>query len=235
VRILVVAATELEIAPVVQALEDVRPKADATGGRDHTLRITTHARGRNKIDVLVTGVGMVATAAWCSRALAAARYDLAFNFGVCGAFDRTFPPGTVVHVLSDRLPELGAEDGESFLTIQELNLLQANDPPFVGGRLINEAVPKNAVLRELPAADGITVNTVHGNDASIQRVVEQFRPQVESMEGAAFVYACRIHSVPFAQVRAVSNVVERRNRDGWKMGEAVGRLGETAIRILDSV
>ena len=34
------------------------------------------------------------------------------------------------------------------------------------------------------------------------------------MEGAAFMYACLIQGVPFAQVRAVSNIVERRNRDG---------------------
>ena len=29
------------------------------------------------------------------------------------------------------------------------------------------------------------------------------------MEGAAFMYACLIQDVPFAQVRAVSNMVER--------------------------
>ena len=45
------------------------------------------------------------------------------------------------------------------------------------------------------------------------------------MEGAAFMYACLIHEVVFAQVRAVSNVVERRNRDAWKMAEAIGSLG----------
>ena len=44
------------------------------------------------------------------------------------------------------------------------------------------------------------------------------RPQVESMEGAAFMHACLIHEISFAQVRAVSNVVEtaepRRLEDG---------------------
>ena len=45
------------------------------------------------------------------------------------------------------------------------------------------------------------------------------------MEGAAFMQACLIHDVVFAQVRAVSNVVERRNRDAWKLAEAIGSLG----------
>ena len=32
--------------------------------------------------------------------------------------------------------------------------------------------------------------------------------------------AC-VHGLPFAQVRAISNVVERRNRDAWKLTEAI--------------
>ena len=61
---------------------------------------------------------MVATAAWCSAVMASQPpFDLALNFGVCGSFDRALEPGCVVHVVSDRLPELGAEDGDSFLPI----------------------------------------------------------------------------------------------------------------------
>jgi futalosine hydrolase len=62
--------------------------------------------------------------------------------------------------------------------------------------------------------------------------VERFQPQVESMEGAAFMYACLIYGVPFAQVRAVSNIVERRNRRAWKMDEAVEGLCAAALEIL---
>jgi len=57
---------------------------------------------------------------------------------------------------------------------------------------------------------------------------------VESMEGAAFMYACMVHQVPFAQVRAVSNMVERRNRGSWKMADAIRALGRTAVNILDA-
>jgi len=39
--------------------------------------------------------------------------------------------------------------------------------------------------------------------------------------------------VPFAQIRAVSNIVERRNRAGWKMAEAIDNLGRTALDILE--
>jgi hypothetical protein len=39
--------------------------------------------------------------------------------------------------------------------------------------------------------------------------------------------------MPFAQIRAVSNIVERRNRAAWKMGEAIEALGSTLLTIID--
>ena len=225
-RILVVAATAPEVAPLVSILApDARP----------TSRLTAFRRGPHDIDVLTTGVGMVATATWCSRTLMTGDYDLALNVGVCGAFDRTLALGTVVHVTTDRFAELGAEDGDSFLTISELGLLDANEFPFTAGTLRNAAPPESLVLRSLRPVSSITVNAVHGNEQSIARAVERFAPQVESMDGAAFMYACLVHGVAFAQVRSISNVVERRNREAWKLPEAIGALNAAALEIIDGL
>jgi futalosine hydrolase len=100
---------------------------------------------------------------------------------------------------------------------------------------VNAAPPDNDALKSLPAVSGITVNTVHGNERSIAVVVSRFAPQVESMEGAAFMHACLISHVPFAQVRAVSNIVEKRNREVWNLGEAIGNLGRSAVAILEQL
>jgi futalosine hydrolase len=224
VRILVVSATAAEVGPVTAGLR-------RTGGVGEQL--TTYASNGHDVDVLVTGVGMVATATWCSVVLSRGRYDVALNIGVCGSFDRSLTLGTVVHVVTDRLSELGAEDGDAFLSIHQLHLLGENEPPFVEGRLVNPAPPISATLAGLPAVNGITVNTVHGCDQSIARVSERLAPQVESMEGAAFMYACLMIGQQFAQVRAVSNIVERRNRDAWKLPEAIANLGATTLRMLN--
>jgi futalosine hydrolase len=176
---------------------------------------------------------MVATAAWCSRLLCGTSYDLALNLGVCGSFDRSLAPGTTVHVTSDRIAELGAEDGDRFLTVQELQLLGDDDFPFAGGVLVNRQPPPIPPLHALPSVSGITVNRVHGREDSIAAVVGRFAPQVESMEGAAFMYACLIHGVPFAQVRGVSNVVERRNRAAWRLRDAIDSVGRAGIEILE--
>ncbi len=223
-NILVVAATAAEAAPFVAKIG----AASARGAGLHRYKYGAHT-----VDVLVTGVGMVATAARCSRALAYMPYELALNVGICGTFDRSIELGTAVHVVSDRIAELGAEDDERFLTIQELQLLSEDDPPFTAGALLNAAPPPNTALAGLPAVRGITVNTVHGNARSIAEVVRRFDPQVESMEGAAFMYACLIQGVAFAQVRAVSNIVETRNRQAWKLTDAVNRAGEAAFGVLE--
>src|SRR5258708_563463 len=99
--VLLVAATEAEAAAI-------RPSLPGGPGGPGD---------RGNIDVLVTGVGMVATAARCARALARTPYGLALNAGVCGAFDPSIPLGTVVHVVRDRIAELGDEDAEHFTTM----------------------------------------------------------------------------------------------------------------------
>ena len=215
-RILIVAATDAEVAPIVARMY-------ATPGEGCA---DSYTFGAHDVDVLITGVGMVATAAWCSRALTETAYDLALNLGVCGTFDEFLDPGTVVHVLTDRIAELGAEDGDRFLTLEDLEL--PGESVFQ-----NVYPPSNPEIDALPGVTGITVNTVHGAERSIAAVTERFSPQVESMEGAAFMSACLMHKVSFAQVRAISNVIERRNRASWKMDEAILNLNATALRILN--
>jgi futalosine hydrolase len=199
--VLVVAATDAEVAALRPVLGD-------------------------GVHLIVTGVGMVATAARCARELARRRVDVALNLGLCGSFDPSLGPGDVVHVVRDRIAELGAEDDEAFLTLADIGLTA--DTVFV-----NAQPPANAALRGLRQADGITVNTVHGCGRSIAAVVARFQPQVESMEGAGFMCACLDAGVPFAEVRAVSNVVERRNRSAWRIQEAIAALTDTAVRLLE--
>ena len=218
-RLLIVAATEMEIFPLISAMHRTS---------DRGPRTTSYTHAGHDVVVLTTDVGMVATAAWCSRVMSNEGFDLALNFGVCGSFDRALEPGRVVHVVSDRLAELGAEDGDAFLSIDELQLPAEHE-------FVNANPPAIDALALLPAVSAITVNTVHGSDPSIAAVVARCAPQVESMEGAAFMFACQMHGLPFAQVRAVSNLVERRNRGEWRMMEALASLNDAAIAIVEGV
>jgi len=222
-RILVVAATAMEVGPLTKAFGASTPHD----------RLTRYVHRSRDIDVLLTGVGMVAASAWTSRALSERTYDFALNAGICGSFDGAFLAGAVVNIVSDTIAELGAEDGDGFLPFDALELpddgLRGPKPSCVNAR-----PPDNAALAALPAVSGVTVNTVHGNERSIAKVVARYHPQVESMEGAGFMYACAICDIPFAQIRAVSNMVERRNRSAWKIPEAIEALAPVVLRILET-
>lgn len=221
-RVLVAAATRPEVAPLVSAL---------TSPIAHN-RVLSGILGVHKIDVLLTGVGMVPTAVWCTRALAIGGYDLAVNLGVCGSFNQDLPPGSVVHVVSESLPEAGAEDGEVFLSLQQLGLLKDDEFPWTSGRLVNLQPPPIPALQALPEVAGVTVNTAHGHEPSIAALLQRERADVESMEGAAFMYACLAAGVPFVEVRAVSNRVERRNRGAWDLNGAIDALGRVSLQLL---
>ena len=95
--------------------------------------------------------------------------------------------------------------------------------PFKNGWLS----PGNKSLSlSLLSRKGITVNTVHGNEKSIENIIERFSPDVESMEGAAFFYSCMMKNVSCIQIRVISNIVERRNKDNWNIPLAIKNLND---------
>lgn len=218
-KILIISATKSEVQPLVDKT-GAEPKH---GGYDSFGKYKDH-----EIEFLFTGVGMVSTAYFTAKALNET-HDFAINAGICGSFNRHLELGAVVNVIEDSFSELGAEDGEKFLTLKEMNLVSIRE------KLINETGAMHPIIELIPKVSGITVNTVHGNDASIQKVVDRFHPYVESMEGAAFMFACEMEGIPHLQIRAVSNYVEKRNREAWNIPLAVKNLNDKLIEILDLI
>jgi futalosine hydrolase len=179
--------------------------------------------------VLITGVGMVATAYALGRELALNQYDLAINLGIAGSFDRSIALGNIIEITEDNIAELGAEDDENFIPIAQLGF---GDSSFKAGIELHEIYKGKATIKQ---ATAITVNKVHGNNASISSIITRLKPQLESMEGAAFFFACREAGVPGLQIRAVSNYVEKRNRDAWQIGLAVKNLNTFAVELLQTL
>ncbi len=217
-KILLVAATQFEIAPLLKYI------GCSSGVSEGVVK--SYKYKSVEIDILLTGVGMVATAYHVGKFLKK-DYDFAINAGICGSFNKNLEIGTVVNVVEDCFSELGAEDGDNFLSLVELKL------PGVT-KVENLKVPvENEVLHLLPKVNGITVNTVHGNENSIDKVAYKFHPIVESMEGAAFMFACQNEGVSYIQLRAVSNYVELRNKETWNIPLAIKNLNNKIIDILD--
>ena len=143
------------------------------------------------------------------------------NLGIAGSFDRDIAEGALLEITKDTLAELGAEDDNEFIPIESLGFGEATFYPSTKlADLYNLFNTFN-----LRPATSITVNTVHGNESSINKVAKRLNVQLESMEGAVFFFMpARQMNVPCIQIRAVSNYVEKRNRDNWKIGLAIKNL-----------
>jgi futalosine hydrolase len=219
VNILIVAATEEEVKPFLEEFA-FQKVTDYEFDTIYQVIIDEWL----ELEVLITGVGMTATAFHVGRILDD-NYNMTINAGLAGSFNRNLDLGSVVNITEDSFSELGAEDGEEFLTLKKLDL------PGVQ-TVTNDSQINNSVLGLLPRVNGITVNKVHGHEKSIGHAFFDWRPITESMEGAAFLYAAQMAKIPCAQVRAISNYVERRNREAWNIPLAIGNLNRTLSAIV---
>jgi len=220
-KLLIVAATSFELAPLIAFLEKEATKKS----------FFEYEYLGNSIFPLVTGVGSMQTAFGLSRFNEIKEIDLAINIGICGAYDRTIALGTVLNITKDRFGDLGVEEADkSFTDVYEMELVNGDKFPYADGWIINKL--KDKYNPDYLEANAITVNRVNGSEGSIKTVEEKYHPQCESMEGAAFFYACKVMDVECIQLRAVSNYVEPRNRANWQIEKALDNLNSSLIHYI---
>jgi len=203
-KILIVSATQFEIQPFLEL-----------------------AANYPNCDTVITGVGMVATAFELGRVLHESKYDLLINIGIAGCFDRNLKIGEVVQVISESFVELGAEDDQQFIPIEQLGFGKSK---FTSSLLQGQ----NMQLPFVAQGHGITVNKVHGNAESIAKI-KQLSPNscIESMEGAAVFFAADKMDIPVIELRGISNYVEKRNRATWNIPLAIMNSNKALIETLD--
>lgn len=227
-NILLAAATEGEIAPTLSWL------------RGHTVETGTglFTFGAVSVQLCVTGVGIMAATESLTRALLTNSFDFAVQAGVAGTFRKTIPLCALVCVGDEALADLGAEDQDgSLLDVYTLGLAGRNDAPFTDGRL--QSTGREHALgqsfSQLQTVSGITVQTVSGTEKTVAARAARYGADIETMEGAPFHYCCLRAGVPFVQLRAISNYVEPRDREAWKMGDALASLNTQLIAWLSTL
>ncbi len=203
--ILLVSATKFEIQPTLQLLEKEGFKLNA-----HT------------IDILITGVGMVSTTYNLTINLAGKKYGFILQAGIGGTFNQDLFLGETVHIKQDAFGDIGMEEKENFTTIFDAGFAGKDDFPFTDGWLVNNNTLLNTSL--LKKVSAITVNKVSDSLLQRQQYIQQFSPQVESMEGAAFHYVCLQQKINFIQVRSISNAVGERDKSKWRIKDALVNL-----------
>ena len=208
-RILLCAATEMEIAPTLQAL---------------SLQSTM------QVELLITGVGLTAATYALTKEISNDRPDFVVQAGVAGTLEANRPLAQVVAVKSEYIGDLGVRENGNFRSPFDLKLLGTDTLPWQQGRLKNT----NAFLTisNLPVVDGVTVNQISTAEDTIAYYRNELNVQVESMEGAALHYVALQEKIPFLQIRSLSNFIGERDKTKWQMKEAIASLNRELQRIL---
>ena len=187
----------------------------------------------SNVDILITGVGTPATMYNLQKRLQQEEYHYVIQAGIAGAFSNELNLAETVLVKQDTFGDLGAEENQSFTSYIGSPLINAHAFPYADGWLLNTAgMPKNSSLK---AVKGVTVNKVSDSSLQKQQMINAFDPQIETMEGAGFHYVCIQESIPFVQIRTISNYVGERDKSKWKIREAFENLNNELVKLISQL
>jgi len=205
--ILLVSATNLEIGPA-----------------RHTLK-------KRGIPIAITGVGCAPALYHILKAVQKSRPSLLIQAGIGGCFDHQYALGEVVAISEDFFGDLGVEEAKTWRSASDIGLIPPQQKPFKNGRLPN---PHRSILKKcgLPVVPAVTVNEISTNQRRIQLLKDQ-GIVIESMEGAALHYVGLMEKIPFLQLRSLSNYVGERNKQKWRLEEAIENLNAALLRVTE--
>lgn len=222
-KILLSAAAAFELKPVLNKLTFVRSCNEY---------VHEYMMNGQRIDLLITGIGIMTTAYQLGKLLSSNKYDLAVNAGICGSYHPDALTGEVVEIVTEYVSDLGAEEAGGFSSLTDLGLQDPNLYPFRNGILTNNLITGSLVLDDLAKRKGATVSTIPGKIRTPGKNLPAWIPDIESMEGAAFFYACRMEGINFTEIRSISNFVYERDKTKWNITLAVNNLNEVVFNLL---
>jgi futalosine hydrolase len=231
VSILVICAVAAERYAVVRNLGSATP-IEVAG-----LSGVTVDTAAGELQVFDGGPGPVAAALSTAALLAfGPAYDLVASAGIAGGFHGRAEIGDVA--LADQViaADQGVLTDEGFSTLRDLGL------PGEGGYAVGD-VEHRARLASGPyrllAGDILTLSCMTGTDArAVELAVRYPRAVAEAMEGYGVVEATRRdcertgRDIPFVEIRAISNVIGRRDRSTWNIPLAFGALADAMSTLL---
>jgi futalosine hydrolase len=216
-EMLLVCATQMEANRIVKHFEPVGA---------HVYQC-----GDARVELLVTGVGMVATTFALTRKLSQTLYRCIINTGIAGSYSPKIKTGEVVYVKSEQFGDLGSFDSNGILSATELGFISPKEFPFSNGKL--NAQYQN--FSELKEVTGLTVNMVSWSKERAEQLSEKFSAEIETMEGAAFFYVCIQKGIPFHQIRAISNQAGDRDKNNWNIPLALDCLAAEVTQMINKI
>lgn len=208
-QLLLCASTEFEIKPTIDFIGD---------------------QNIQNAEILITGVGMLATAYSLTKKILSKRPDFILQAGVAGCIDEKLPLTKIVLIANENIGDLGVEENGAFKTLFDLKLLEKNSFPWKNRKLPNQI--EALKLAGLTIVDAVTVNEISTDKERIAYYKNQLQASAETMEGAALHYVALQEKIPFLQLRSLSNFVGERDKSKWMMDIAIANLNIELKKIL---
>jgi futalosine hydrolase len=176
------------------------------------------------VTVVGGGVGPVAAATMTCRALAAnEEYTHVISAGICGAFADRAAIGDVVVATSSITADLGCRTDDGFLTLADMGLQQQCEVEFPDAEAWSNRLADAGVRVRSGAM--LTLSCMTGTDAEAEQLALRHPSAVgEAMEGWGVAWAARSFGVRMGEVRAVSNLVGKRDPSTWDVTGAFDAL-----------
>ena len=206
-KILLVAATEMEIKPFLET--------------------------NSSTDYLICGVGMPATIYHLTKKLLNEKYELIIQAGIAGTFSKKIKKGEIVFVEQDVFADIGVEEKKKFKSLFDLGFAKENEFPYKNGWLINTSDISSSM--QIKKVKAVTVNKISDRKKQTRQLKQIFNAAIESMEGAAFHYVCLQQQIPFLQLRSISNKVGERDKTKWEIKESIENLNKELIKIIEAL
>jgi futalosine hydrolase len=230
--ILIVTAVEAERDAAIRKLGLASPvDVGGVGG----VAIDTPA---GQVHGFHTGAGPVAAAVATANLLAfGPAYELVISTGIAGGFPGRADIGDIV--LADQVvaADQGVLTDEGFTTLRELGLggnggYAMGNAPYHRARLASDAY-------RLRGGDILTLSCMTGTVARADELAARHpRAVAEAMEGYGVIEAGRRdfprtdRTIAFAEIRAISNLIGRRDRSTWNIPLAFDALAEAIATLL---
>lgn len=217
---LIAAAAPAEARAVAEGLTCVQ--------RDQPFPRWQEASLSPRFSLVVTGVGKACAAAGVARVYDPRRHLGVLNVGVAGAL-----PESGLGLLDVILATESVYADEGALTARGwVDIAAMGFPPDASGRMGAPASP--GLVEALAALGGArgriaTVSTCSGTDTAAAEVRARTGARAEAMEGAAAGFTARGiggSECLFAELRVISNTTGDRERQVWKLPDALARLRE---------
>jgi futalosine hydrolase len=197
-----------------------------------------HFRGDADFDFLVSGVGPVECAVNLTEYLArlAARPIAGvINVGLAGAY-----PDTGILPLDICLAEHEVFGDIGVCLADRIAGLDSSFSPPLAFPLDSELLTAAATLLRGAGINWrrgnfVTVASASGTTVRSRYLRDKFRAICENMEGAAVARVCQKFSLPFLELRCVSNMVVDREDQSWQTKEAVAACCRGARVVLEGL